>query len=661
VTLEYDIEQGPPSRLEVSGFELPGEVRRRIVERWTGAVFDGFLERDVAILVREYLYQEGRLGATVTATIGGDEASRTLRVVIGPGPVTMPRLQVEGNASIATERITKVVESLGPLTAWLDSMATSLAIERLYQQEGLLSAEVDVLAPEIQGDASVVRIVIREGGPWQIGRVTLGGAEALPGGGSSADLGIAPGSRYDPKVITEGVAGLEQRFRNEGFLDVRVESETVLDHAATRADVHVLVAPGPRSMLASVTIEGARPDDPTIVRSLNVPVGTPVNASAINEARRRLYETGAYRSVEIALEPEAGVEPIEQVAGDRRVVARVRVEQRPRYSFRYGLSVSSDEVSPDERETRLAFAADLENRNLFGRGMTVGLSARLRRDQEVARVYLGANRFFGLPLRSNLFLSRSRQDVGSDGTIQTISDVTEISAEQIYRLRRFIDVRYGYGLGRNRTTIEDPISPFDLTVRVARMTTSALVDRRNDPFDPVRGWFSSANVELSRPVLGSELNFLRSYLQLYHFSPVRSGLVVASAVRVGMARTFQGETLIPSERFFAGGATSVRGYNENDLGARSIFGDAEGGQALFIGNGELRFPIYRWARGVGFVDFGDVYPTVGDLLRSLQVGTGAGVRLNTPIGLLRLDLGVPVNRRSFDEKWTVHFGLGHAF
>ncbi|HZM60509.1 MAG TPA: translocation/assembly module TamB domain-containing protein, partial [Vicinamibacterales bacterium] len=93
VTLEYDIEQGPPSRLEVSGFELPGDVRRRIVERWTGAVFDGFLERDVAILVREYLYREGRLGAKVTATIGGDEASRTLRVVIDPGPVTMPRLQ----------------------------------------------------------------------------------------------------------------------------------------------------------------------------------------------------------------------------------------------------------------------------------------------------------------------------------------------------------------------------------------------------------------------------------------------------------------------------------------------------------------------------------------------------------------------------------------
>ena len=658
VTLEYDIEQGPPSRLEVSGFELPGDVQRRIVERWTGAVFDGFLERDVATIVREHLYQEGRLQATVAVTIGADNGTRTLRIAIDPGPMISPRLQIEGNESIATERIINAVESRGPLTAWLDPSAAALVVERLYKEEGFLSADADVLPPAIQDGASVVRVVIREGGLWQIGRVTFGGAEQLPGGGSLADLGIAPGRRYDPRVITEGVAGVEQQFRDAGFLDVRVDSETVLDHTARRADVHVLVAPGPRSVLASIAIEGAQPDDQTIARNLNIRVGAPINASAISAARRRLYEDGAYRRVEIALEPGTCAAPVEPVAGDRCMVARVRVEERPRYNFRYGLSVNSDAVSPDERATRLGFAADFENRNLFGRGITAGLSTRLRRDQEVARVFLGANRFVGLPLRSNLFLSRTRQDIGSNDTSTTVSDVTEISAEQTYRLRRFIDVRYGYGLGRNRTTIEG--SPFDLIVRVARLTTSGLVDRRNDPFDPVRGWFTSANLELSREGLGSQLNFLRSYFQLYYFRPVR-GLVVASAARVGMARTFDGETLIPSERFYAGGATSVRGYNENDLGARSIFGDAEGGQALFIANGELRFPIYRWARGVGFVDLGNVYSTASDLLQSLQVGTGAGLRLNTPVGLLRLDVATPVNPRPIDPKWRVHFGLGHSF
>ena len=144
--------------------------------------------------------------------------------------------------------------------------------------------------------------------------------------------------------------------------------------------------------------------------------------------------------------------------------------------------------------------------------------------------------------------------------------------------------------------------------------------------------------------------------------PVGKGLVIASAARLGLARTFEGEVLIPSERFYAGGANSVRGYREDDLGARSVLDDAEGGAALLVVNGELRFPLYRWFKGVGFVDVGNVYPKVSDIsLGDLRVGVGAGARFDTPFGLIRFDVGIPANPRPFDPRWRVHFGLGHAF
>jgi outer membrane protein assembly factor BamA len=663
VTLEYNIERGKPARLEVTGFNLPEDITRRIVDRWTSAIFDGFLERDVALIVREYLYQQGHMQAVVRPAVAETDEGKTLKVEIEAGPVMNRRLQFEGNSSIPTPALLAVAENAGPLAAWIDSSPLALAITRRYQDQGFLSATVEIRAPEVQGDTSVVRVLVREGEAWQIGRVTLGGAEPVVN--SASDLGLASGTSYDPAVIAERLANLEQRFRDRGFFDVRVVSETVLDQEERKADVHVLVQPGPRRTLASVAVEGVDADNTTVAQSLGVGIGEPISASALGAARRKLYETGQYRSVEVALEPVSGAAPLESSAtGDVPAVVRVRVEERPRYSFRYGLSVNSDAIGPDERDTRLGFAADLENRNLFGRGMTVGLSARLRRDQEVGRVFLGATQFFGFPLRSNVFLSRSRQDIGSSETARTVSDVTDLSAEQVYRLRRLVDLHYGYGFGGNRTTFTDPVTneKFDLTVRVARLTTSAVVDRRSDPFDPTKGWFTSASFELSRPGLGSELSFLRTFMQLYQFAPIRDGLVLASTVRVGLAPTFRGETLIPSERFFAGGATSVRGYIEDDLGPRSIFGDADGGSALFIANGELRFPVYRWIRGVGFVDLGDVYPTIGDLLTTgVQVGTGGGIRVNTPVGLLRLDLAFPMNPRPFDPQWRVHFGLGHAF
>ena len=82
-----------------------------------------------------------------------------------------------------------------------------------------------------------------------------------------ADLGLVPGTQYNPRAISEGVARLEQQFRNDGFLDVRVASETVLDPATRRADVHVLVAPGPRSVLSSVAVDGADGDDAKIAQA----------------------------------------------------------------------------------------------------------------------------------------------------------------------------------------------------------------------------------------------------------------------------------------------------------------------------------------------------------------------------------------------------------
>jgi outer membrane protein insertion porin family len=93
-----------------------------------------------------------------------------------------------------------------------------------------------------------------------------------------------------------------------------------------------------------------------------------------------------------------------------------------------------------------------------------------------------------------------------------------------------------------------------------------------------------------------------------------------------------------------------------------VFGDAEGGSALLVMNGELRFPVYRWLKGVGFVDAGNVYPKVSDVsLGDLQIGIGTGARFDTPVGLIRFDFGVPVNRRSFDPRWRIHFGFGQTF
>ena len=667
VVLEYAITRGPATRLSVRGATLPDAVRDRILERWASALFDAFLERDARTIVREHLYREGYLQATVATAVALDASreAKTLTIDVTPGSVVPWRIEITGNSTLATAQLLAVANANEAISAWLDPEGVERRLEQHYRSEGFLAADVSVGPAAIADGTSVVTIHVVEGAPYSIGEIGLSG---LPGGREQEArdaLALSTGERYRPTGVAEGIARLEARLRRAAYREAAADVDTQVDAGAARVDIAVRVAPGPRSILRDVVVQGGDAAKPPLARAIVLAANEPLDQAAIGETRRRLYDLDVYRSVDIDVQPlESGAPPSSpgpQV--EQPVVARITLGERPRYRFRYGLALNDNVVGPDERDRRLGFAADLENRNIFGRGASAGLSLRLRRDQQLGRVTLGASRLFGFPIRSTVFIERERERLNPEGAFPITSDITSLTAEQAYRVRRAVELRYGYGVERNHTFIRsEATDPFDLTVRIARFTTSALVDRRDDAFNPGRGWFAASALELSTPGLGSDLRFLKDFAQYSHFVPVGRAIVLASAARLGVARTFDDEVLIPSERFFAGGANTVRGYREDDLGARSVFGDAEGGSALLVLNGELRFPVYRWLKGVGFVDMGNVYPRFSDIsLTDLQIGIGGGARFDTPFGLIRFDVGVPANRRSFDPRWRIHVGLGHAF
>ena len=138
-------------------------------------------------------------------------------------------------------------------------------------------------------------------------------------------------------------------------------------------------------------------------------------------------------------------------------------------------------------------------------------------------------------------------------------------------------------------------------------------------------------------------------------------MVLAWSGRFGAADSFEQE-LIPSEKFLAGGGNSVRGYPQDGLGGFDFLGSPVGGNALLIANQEARFPIYRWIRGVGFFDAGQVFPSVRDVsLRRLKAGIGFGLRLDTPVGLVRIDFGAPLPRQPGEPRGRWYFSLGQTF
>jgi outer membrane protein assembly factor BamA len=138
-------------------------------------------------------------------------------------------------------------------------------------------------------------------------------------------------------------------------------------------------------------------------------------------------------------------------------------------------------------------------------------------------------------------------------------------------------------------------------------------------------------------------------------------VVLASYGRLGLARPFDLQTLIPSERFVAGGGNSVRGYAEDSLSPIDAFGFL-GGDALLVLNQEVRFPIIKRLHGVGFFDAGRAFEAVGQIrLRDLAPSTGFGLRVYTPVVLVRIDYGVPLQGTADPKRGRWFFSIGQAF
>jgi len=401
-------------------------------------------------------------------------------------------------------------------------------------------------------------------------------------------------------------------------------------------------------------------DQDVVTRAMGLTIGAPLEPAELLRARTRLFNTGLFRRVDVSTEAMNRVSVTEP---ERPMRILVVLEAWPALRLRYGLQAAEEYSStvPVQRDVVPGVAADVTRRTLFGRPVSVGGSVQYQRRDRTVRGLLSAPTLLSWPVVSSLVLEREHSEPA--GTT-LVTDQNTVAWEQQFQAARHLTLSYSYRFDRDHTlnTNIDPITgiTFDITVNVARLIGSAAWDTRNDPLNATRGSFYSSSLQWAPDRLGSQFRFVKYVGQAYRFTPVH-GVVLASAARLGLAGALGGQELILSEHFFAGGSRTVRGVDENSLGPRDFFGDPTGGASMLLLNQEARVPIYKWLQGVGFVDAGNVFPTVRDLkLNDLAGSVGFGFRLATPFALLRVDYGRivwgPAPRVG---KWV--FGIGQAF
>jgi outer membrane protein insertion porin family len=327
------------------------------------------------------------------------------------------------------------------------------------------------------------------------------------------------------------------------------------------------------------------------------------------------------------------------------------------------------------------FLFDFSRHNLRGQAETATIGTVLSRlDQRVFFTYADPH-FNGSSWSALLSLSGERT---TENPIYT-ADLgrASIQAEKALNAKhtkRFV-ARYTF----QRTDlynilIPGLVLPQDQHVRLSTFDGQYIRDTRDKPLDAHKGIYQSVDFSVTSKALGASANFVRFLGQTSFYVPVKPWLVWATNLRLGLAEPFGNSDVPLSERFFSGGADSLRGFPINGAGPQRpvavctdptnpatcvLIAVPVGGNMLFIVNSEARFPI-PLKQGLGgaiFYDGGNVYSNINfrQFTNDFTHSVGIGLRYQTPVGPVRFDVGYRITNVPGVNSAQYFVTLGQSF
>ena len=726
VTLVAD--QGPRVRVEFAGDAIPGGRTDDLVPiESEGSVSEDVLE-DARLRIEDALRSQGYRDASATSARrqSEDELLVTFTIARGPQYRLASDVEISGNDLVPLSELTPFVQLRAGqpfIAASLD--ATVDGIRETYRRRGFTQVQVqpgeDPVPASVGGENLViVRIVIAENIRTLVRQVRVEG-NTVPQAQLLEGLGLSEGAAYDVATLTNDLDLVRRRYGDLGFHRALVTPDPSFSDDGTRVDIVYRVNEGPPVAVQHVVIVGNdRTRESTIARELTLSPGEAIGLTDLLDMQQRLATLGLFRRVRVGMLDHGE---------DRRRDLLVTVEEAPATTVGYGGGVElAPRIRASESEggaatEQIEFAPraffELTRRNLFGKNRSVSLftSIGFLPESDVPEPGVPAEDTspFGFVEYRVLGTFQEPRVFGTqaDAVISIVAEQQARSSFNFWRqgitagigrpLTRTVRVAGSYELERTKTfdeqfTGEDAllIDRAFPQVRLSSFAGSVIRDTRDDQLNPLRGRYLSGNAQVAARAIGSEVGFLKTFLtgQLFHPIGSRRRLVFAASARVGMAVGFPRdliqtdgdgnpilgpdgqpvvdtiEDLPASERFFAGGATTVRGFALDQLGTPETIdsnGFPIGGNAVTIFNAELRVPLLSWFGFVGFVDAGNVFARTSDInLGEIRGAVGIGARFVLPFGPIRVDLGFKTDRRDItpgnrESLTALHISLGQAF
>jgi outer membrane protein insertion porin family len=620
---------------------------------------------------RQYLAR-GRYGASVVTTVTPLERNRVgVSFSINEGDVTKIRqINIIGNKAFKEKDLLQlfVLQTPGWLTWYTKNdqyskQKLSGDLETLrshYLNNGYLEFDIASTQVSITPDKKDIYITINltEGEKYTVSDVKVGGEMLLPEAEVRRMIQLTPGETFSREKLSESTKKITDRLGNEGYAFANANAVPELDKTAKRVALTIMIDPGRRVYVRRINISGnTRSRDEVVRREMRQLEGAYYDGDKIQKSKQRLERLGYFSEVDV---DTPGVPNTSD-----QVDANFKVKEKSTGAIMLGAGISSTE--------KLVLSGSITQQNIFGSGKHVSLQLNTSKiSRNIGLSFTdpyytvdGVSRGFDIyDRRINASLLGlgfyTTNTVG--GGVRYGVPLTEID-------------NLGFGLGAENTKIgvdqsspqryQDFVNIFGNSNTAFPGTIGWIRDQRDSAILPTKGVLVRASAEAGLP--GGTVKYYKVTEQAQWYYPISRTYTLMLNGEIGAANGMGGKPLPFYKNLYAGGVTSVRGYDSYSLGPRDSQGAFLGGNKRLVGNAEVLFPVPgtgvdRSMRMGVFLDTGQVFGADEKMRMSdLRYSTGLSFSWNSPMGPLRLSYGHPLNTKPGDRLQHLQFQFGQVF